>query len=624
EREIRRLTELGVDVGALGERFEGTKASFAEEDWDEVESGCAEILVLAKSMQAITAASMKSTSRRKGSGKLTEAMRLEMTKLIGAEVANRVEAVARTLPTASALEEVVQTKIQEALVTGGLIDRLESIAGDKAQAAIANIPRFTAKDAQAAANLVVQRALTQFLSSKQLATRINGAVEAAMTKALANSEAQFNKAMEALVDSRVASAVGEFPSKDDMKEGIETSLDRFLKEAPFEERVLELAAERAKAELQRAPDTMTEAATRFARQEADSLLKAYLRGTEFTEQVKALTKQNAAEIVTALPQIAQEDVEIIARRVADESLGSLADSEMLQEKVEGLAKQVVDDALSAQGFDEKIRSVADDVAKNSPTKEELAEAITASRRELMTNEDFGSWIKDGALEAMREAGLAGLGDIEKKLLTEDRVERIARHEALSAVMDLLEKKDFVKRIAEVLDEKLVKAKIEEIAGGGIDSDQIDETAEVRAKSVFAELIESDEFAQKVQEVGGGGGGGGSEQLQEVAKRLAERMELIEKEALPALVEGMLQDKLGSVSADAIGKQVSSAVQEAITAQVNPQALQQQMAQIAKDSIAEIANTDEFKALLEGKFKVMLNYITKDVIPKQITRIMGGG
>ncbi len=46
-------------------------------------------------------------------------------------------------------------------------------------------------------------------------------------------------------------------------------------------------------------------------------------------------------------------------------------------------------------------------------------------------------------------------------------------------------------------------------------------------------------------------------------------------------------------------------------------------EVARGSVREIVNTPEFKGVLDDKFKVMMNYLTQDVIPKQIRRMTGG-
>ncbi len=601
EREIRHLTQLGVDVVALNDRFKGAKSQFGENNWNDVERDCGEILVLAKSMQAITAASLKAGGRGKGNDKMSETARMEMSRLIASEVGNRVEAVARTLPTASTIQEAVQNNIQEALVTGGLIERLEALATEKAQSAVAGIPRFTAKDAQAAANLVVQRALTQFLSSKELAARVGKAVEAQVTKALKVAEKRIGKESEALVNTRVASLTSRLPTKEGVAEDIETALGVFLKDAPLEERVLVLAAERAKAEVERAPDLMSEAAAKIARQEADALFKTHVRSKEFVDQIKQASRASANEIVETMPKITQEDVEVISRRVGEESLGQLADSEVLRDKIESMAKDAAGKSLSEAGLDKKI-----------------TDAITQSRLELMTNKDFAEWIKDGTLEVVKEAGLGDTSGLEKKLMTKEKVENIARYEAATAAMDLLEKKEFARSIAEVLELKPIRKKLEEIVGDSVSADDVSKTVTKEAKGVFEELLDDPKFAKKLKAAAGGG-----DDVKEATKTLVDRVKKIEN-ALPALVKKMLKETLDKVPSGPSTKDIDGAVEKAVASKLDVKALQEQVTQIAAESVRDIANSPDFKAMLDGKFKVMTNYITKELLPKQIKRIMGGG
>jgi hypothetical protein len=421
---------------------------------------------------------------------------------------------------------------------------------------------------------------------------------------------------------------------------------------------------------------MSESAGRVARQEAGALFKTHLRSREFGDQVKGLVRDAAQELADSMPQLSAEDAEVIARRVAEESMGSLAESEVLREKIEAHAKKTVEGSLSGKGFDEHIKKVAqevanatphvkpedlekalaektktleqqakkleetlgaltgkldeslagkvsealakvEEIAKDRPTKDEIAAEMDKQRQALMTSQDFGEWIKDGAKAALEEVGLAdGMAGIKKAVLGADKVEKIARHEALTASMDVLETKEFTRRIADVLDEKVVRKKLQQVAGG--DPDQMEQTAELQARNVFAELLESPEFSEKVT-----GLAGGSEEVKEVGQKLVERMDAIEKEGLPGLVEKLLTDKLSGVAPDAIAEKVQATVQEAIAGKLDPEALQQQVVEIAKSSIRDISNSPDFKAMLDGKFKVMMNYISQDVIPKQIKRLMGG-
>jgi hypothetical protein len=661
EREIRRLTELGVDVGALSDRFASAKAHYGDGRWSDAEMSCSEILILAKSMQAITSASM-SAGASPGSKKISDAMKAEVSRLIAKEVGDRVEAVARTLPTTSSIEEIVQTKIQEALVTGGLIQRLENIAAQKAKAAVAGIPRFTAKDAQAAANLVVQRSLTQFLSSKDLGKKLKTVAETEITKALGKAEKQMAKALEAHLNTQIASVVDPLPTKKIVDEQITVAFARLVKQEVFEDRVLELASERAKAEVQNAPDLMSEAASKIAREAADSLFKTHLRSKDFTQQLKAMTRDVAAEAVGEVQLLSAEDVEVIARRIGEESLTTLAESDVLREKMESLGKGIVTQALSAGGLDEKVKTIAqevanatphvtpeqlegtvqqldgrtkelegklseglgekvasalarlDEISSGVPTKTELEERIVAARGELMTNEDFGEWIKDGVLEVVKEAGFSEerMAELEQAFLTPEKAEKVARHEALTAAMDMLETKEFTRRVIELLGDEEVREDIPGFGGGG-------EDLELQVKNVFAEQLESSEFTDKVKEISG--------DASDVQEQLVSRLDKIEREALPALIDNVLADKLteklGGIDPEALEANIATKVQEALGAHLDMEALNKQILEIAQQSIGKIANTPEFKEMLDGKFKIVMNYLSKEVIPKQIRRQMGG-
>jgi len=613
-----------VDAGALADRFEKVKAQLAESKWAEAEMSCSEILILGKSLAAITSASMKAGARA-GDGKLPESMRTELSRLVSNEVTNRVEAVARTLPTASALDDVVQTKIQEALVTGGLIDRIESIAMSKAQAAVAAIPRFTAKDAQSAANLVVQRSLTQFLASKELSTRMRSVVEAELGKAAAEMEKSLTKSLDALLETRVASATAPLPTNESMEQAINEGLSRFVKTEPFEEKVLALATERARAEVQRAPEMMQEAAGRLARQEAAALFKTQMRSPEFVEQVKsfaAVASQEAIETVTgrltelnnSVDARVAEKLKAVEAKLAEVS-GSVEAG--MGEKLKAVEAKLAEVSGSVEaGLAEKLKAVEEKSAAR------LTEEIARSRGELMTSKDFSDWLKDGALAALTDAGFdARLAEIEKASVNEGRIAKVAKQEAEEAALAVLDSKEFKRRIADLMDDRVIRSKIEEI-GGGVTPEQLEQTADLQARNVFAEQIDSAEFAEKVKAVAGSGG------AEESAKKLMARMEKIEKDALPQLVEKLVAEKataqLGAASPEAIQARVEESVQHSLAAKINPQALQQHVMQIAQGEIAKIANTPEFKAMLDGKFKLLTDYLAQEFIPKQIRKLMGGG
>ena len=594
ERELRTLASTGMDVAALSGRFEEAKTHFDADQFTEAESLCSEILVLAKSMGAIASASKKARGGG-AAGKMSENMKLEVSRIVQSEVANRVESVVRNLPTTSAIEEIIQSKIQEALVTGGLMARLEEIASEQAQAAVNTMPRFTAKDAQAAANLVVQRALTQFLAGKELGKRVKASIEAELGGAVDMAMERAAKETEALVNTRVASQIAPLPTNDSMKEEIEKALASYTKTEPFEERVLELAAERAKAEVAKAPEVMSEAAGRIARTEADALFKTKIQGPEFVEQVGELAGLAAKQTLNEASFVTQEDVETTARKVVEESFGE-----------EGFDKKVKD--LAGEVFGERIKAVEEKVTElvnTRPSKEELADEVGKVRQDIMASQDFAEWIKDGVRAILEELELGeGVAGLEKVFVSSDNVEKIARHEALTAAMDLLETKEFTRRVSALLDEGSVRDKISEISGGALDASEF--------KNVLLKELESPDVIEKVKAAGGG-------DAQELSNRLVERMERIEKEALPAIVERILTEKMGAVSEESITAKVGTM----ITQHLQPEAMEAQILKVAQENIKDIANTPGFKAALDDKFKVMMKYLVADVIPKQVRKLMGG-
>jgi hypothetical protein len=185
-------------------------------------------------------------------------------------------------------------------------------------------------------------------------------------------------------------------------------------------------------------------------------------------------------------------------------------------------------------------------------------------------------------------------------------------------MDLLEKKEFARSIADVLELKPIRKKLAEIAGDSVSADDVSKTVTKEAKGVFTELLDDPKFAKKLKAAAGGG-----DEVKEATKKLVDRVKKIEN-ALPALVKKMLKDTLGETPSGPSSKDIEEAVENAVASKIDAKALQAQVTQIAANSVKDISNSADFKAMLDGKFKVMTNYITKELLPKQIKRIMGGG
>lgn len=237
---------------------------------------------------------------------------------------------------------------------------------------------------------------------------------------------------------------------------------------------------------------------------------------------------------------------------------------------------------------------------------------------------------------------AKLAELEKKLVTKERAEEIAAASALDvlkfyekevrdateAARELtraFEKREFARRVAASLDDRAIRRTLDDLVVETI-QDELEQAVGQKIKDAFSSQLEDPEFAGKLKEIAGGG-----EADQEFAKELAERMDKIEQEALPQLVEKLLDKKLDEKLDEKLDKKLEEnldavpvgAIVESAAEELDTEAMQQRVLEVARGSVREIVNTPEFKGVLDDKFKVMMNYLTQDVIPKQIRRMMGG-
>ncbi len=233
---------------------------------------------------------------------------------------------------------------------------------------------------------------------------------------------------------------------------------------------------------------------------------------------------------------------------------------------------------------------------------------------------------------------AKLADLEKKLVTKERAEEIAAASALDvlkfyekevrdateAARELtraFEKREFARRVAASLDDRSIRRTLDDLVVETI-QDELEQAVGQKIKDAFSSQLEDPEFAGKLKEIAGGGEG-----AQEFAKGLAERMDRIEQEALPQLVEKLLDKKLDQKLEEKLEENLEAvpigSIVEPADEGLDAEAVRQQVVEVARGSVREIVNTPEFKAVLEDKFKVVMNYLTQDVIPKQIRRMMGG-
>ncbi len=209
---------------------------------------------------------------------------------------------------------------------------------------------------------------------------------------------------------------------------------------------------------------------------------------------------------------------------------------------------------------------------------------------------------------------AKLAELEKKLITRERAEEIAAAAALDVLKvyeievkkatraaeemrTVIEKREFARRVAASLEDRVCRKSLDELLVD-IVQDEVERALAEKVADAVAAQLEDPEVAKKLQAQASGGEGesGEDDKLEQFSQRLAARLDKIEQEALPQIVKGQLDERLGQKPKGDPG---------------------------APGVVRDIANTPEFKAMLEEKFKVMMNYLVGDVIPKQVKRLMGG-
>ncbi|MBN1807494.1 MAG: hypothetical protein JW909_00375 [Planctomycetes bacterium] len=210
----------------------------------------------------------------------------------------------------------------------------------------------------------------------------------------------------------------------------------------------------------------------------------------------------------------------------------------------------------------------------------------------------------------------------------EKIEKIAKREGMQAVIQIFDSDEFAKRVAGVVGE----------GGGGGGGGLSEEALQHEVRGAMVELMESDLFMEKInmalmqQGAGGGEGGAGGAGVEQVASMiketadqirsdLAERMEKVEK-VLPDIVGKIVAEKGGGADPKLIEEQVTAIVADKVLGdKLDPEVIQAEIKNQTPEVVREIANSDEFKVLLDDKFKVILNYLKQDVIPKQVKKLM---
>jgi len=206
-----------------------------------------------------------------------------------------------------------------------------------------------------------------------------------------------------------------------------------------------------------------------------------------------------------------------------------------------------------------------------------------------------------------------LADIESKLLTREKVEEIAAAAALNVlevfkpevrkatqaadeVERALEPHQFARKVAASFADRACARSLDKLLVQVL-QDEIGNAVEEKLPEAFDAVMQQPEVAAKLQ-----GGAEAAEQalgkIDETSRQLAQRLDKIEQEAVPKIVDRELEKKLVSDT------------------------MKQLVVEVARQAVKEIVNMPEFKSALEDKFKVMIKYITEDVIPKIVRKHMG--
>ena len=277
---------------------------------------------------------------------------------------------------------------------------------------------------------------------------------------------------------------------------------------------------------------------------------------------------------------------------------------------------------SDKGPDDAARKVGsgkgpDDAAPQdlARTLEELARKVDELERKLVTREKAEEIAAGAALDVLK--------------LYEDQAKR-----AVESVEDLtraFEKREFARSVAESLSTGVCRKALQETVGDIVHF-EFEQALETKARQVFVSQLGTPRFAEKRKEFAGA-----SEEIDRASPRLAARLDRIESETLPERVEMLfnqkLQDKLGDLSPEMIAEKLDPKVLEKQLMKLSGDAVRDVMTSPELKAVVEeslfhaamtnVANTPEFKALLDEKFNAMLEYISQDVIPKQVERLGGG-
>ncbi len=571
---VEELSTQGVDVGALTERLSSALESLNTREYRAAEMAAGEIVVLAKAMREMAALSGDLAAQE-------ESERATIVDAISMEVSRQVKDITRDIPMEIAKQVREATKrlpielaqqVQENLGSYPTMDRTEDIASRRAS--------------QAAQDLLL---------SKEFEDKVAKLVAEAVEK-LPN-----------LTRSDVSSTA---------KEVMAETLDTFLGSKKFKKEVGELSreiVEDAKKPLEEALEdkptrdelnkTIAELAGKEGLQQAISDL---LKGDELAARVRTVLQD--------VPRLTPDDVTGIAS---------------------GVASQAAKSALASDEWAERVKAIADETV--SRFGETIDQSITSLTEGLLKG--------DALDEKVRSVG----GD----MLTEFRED--LKHSVLEevgpAVTATIMSEGFAGRVGELIDEKTraaagsavdeIRSAVEELKAHAPE-DALEE-AKKAAKAEVAETVSSERFLEVVKEAIKRSGGADLDEERVVELARAQVLEVqesnpppLDEEKLVGVVWGQLLkafegEEFKKAAAEAggtgmeekIGELVKEAVAEKLGSGLDPAMLENVLRQAAPAAVKEIAKSDEFKKTLDDKFRLIMRFLTEDVIPKTVKKLTGG-
>jgi len=312
-----------------------------------------------------------------------------------------------------------------------------------------------------------------------------------------------------------------------------------------------------------------------------------------------------------------------------------------------------------QGQSKSSRKMIGDilVEKGKITEEDVHQILQEQREvgeaKLKTPDEIQGFL------AARKKGLAGERDaasqdsartveeLEQRFVTRERAEEIAAsaaldvlklyegeaRKAIESVAELaraLERHEFARKVADSLTTSVCRKALQETVGDIVHF-EFEQAIDNAARKVFSSQLDTPKFATKLKEIAGA-----SKEVDKASQRLAARLDKIEHETLPERVETLfnqrLQAKLSDLSVETIAEKLDGKALEKQLMTLSGNAVRDVMGSpdfkaVVEESLfhaamGNIANTPEFKALLDEKFKTMIDYLSQDVIPKQIERLGG--